>query len=60
MVWGEEQQGLVSRTIAESVRMERVEVSEGLYSFPFVDLAGDISQFTLPYCYCMSGELIML
>lgn len=27
MVWGEEGQGLVSRTIAESVRMEGVEVS---------------------------------
>lgn len=42
MVWGEEGQGLVSRTIAESVRMEEVEVSEGMFRFSFVDLAGAI------------------
>lgn len=41
MVWGEEEQGLVHRTIAESVRMERTEVSEGVFMFPFVDLAGE-------------------
>lgn len=42
MVWGEEEQGLVSRTIPEFGRMERIEMSEGMFRFPLVDLAGDI------------------
>lgn len=42
MVWSEEGQGLVSRTVADPVKMEGVEVSEGTFKFCFVDLAGDI------------------
>lgn len=56
----EGEQDLVSRNIAESVRMKRAEESESVLRFSFMYNAGDISQLTVPYRYCMPGELFML